>query len=166
MKKNDQRFLAYAVAFATSFVIIPGMASAADAAVNATSSDTATVNNTQAADQVAAENSVKNAKAAESAKDSQTDERTKEWNKNRPEESAVNDSLKQYEGQTIVDTVFEGTSASSETTAKAALAMRTGDMFTANGLLKDRDAVYNTGYFYDLYPSFKQVPEGVIFTYH
>ena len=96
MKKNDQRFLAYAVAFATSFAIIPGMASAADAAVNATSSDTATVNNTQAADQVAAENSVKNAKAAESAKDSQTDERTKEWNKNRPEESAVNDSLKQY----------------------------------------------------------------------
>lgn len=166
MKKNDQRFLAYAVAFATSFVIIPGMASAADAAVNATSSDTATVNNTQAADQVAAENSVKNAKAAESAKDSQTDERTKEWNKNRPEESAVNDSLKQYEGQTIVDTVFEGISASSEATAKAALAMRTGDMFTANGLLKDRDAVYNTGYFYDLYPSFKQVPEGVIVTYH
>ena len=48
MKKNDQRFLAYAVAFATSFAIIPGMASAADAAVNATSSDTATVNNTQA----------------------------------------------------------------------------------------------------------------------
>ena len=166
MKKNDQRFLAYAVAFATSFAIIPGMASAADAAVNATSSDTATVNHTQAADQVAAENSVKNAKAAESAKDSQTDERTKEWNKNRPEESAVNDSLKQYEGQTIVDTVFEGISASSEATAKAALAMRTGDMFTANGLLKDRDAVYNTGYFYDLYPSFKQVPEGVIVTYH
>ena len=52
MKKNDQRFLAYAVAFATSFAIIPGMASAADAAVNATSSDTATVNNTQAANQL------------------------------------------------------------------------------------------------------------------
>ena len=148
MKKNDQRFLAYAVALATSFAIMPGMASAADAAVSEISSDTATTDNSQIMNQntqATAENSVENAKKTESAKDSQADERTKEWNKNRPEEGAVNDSLKQYEGQTIVDTVFEGTSASSEATAKAALAMRTGDMFTANGLLKDRDAVYNTG---------------------
>ena len=44
--------------------------------------------------------------------------------------------------------------------------MRTGDMFTYNGLAKDRDAIYNSGYFYDLYPTFQKVPEGVIITYH
>ncbi|MSV23858.1 BamA/TamA family outer membrane protein [Selenomonas sp. WCA-380-WT-3B 3/] len=104
--------------------------------------------------------------AKTSGENAQADERAKEWNKTRPQDKAIEDMMKQYEGLTIVDTVFEGTTKLTETTAKAALSMRTGDMFTAKGLNKDRDAIYNTGYFYDLYPSFEKVPEGVVITYH
>ena len=88
------------------------------------------------------------------------------WAKNRPQENAIDEVGKVYEGQTIVDTVFEGTTSVTEATAKAALSMRTGDMLTMQGVAKDREAIYNTGYFYDLYPTFEQVPEGVVLTYH
>lgn len=88
------------------------------------------------------------------------------WAKNRPQENAIEEVGKAYEGQTIVDTVFEGTTSVTEATAKAALSMRTGDMLTMQGVAKDREAIYNTGYFYDLYPTFEQVPEGVVLTYH
>ncbi|MBQ2086524.1 MAG: outer membrane protein assembly factor [Selenomonas sp.] len=94
------------------------------------------------------------------------DPRTEEWLKNRPQEDAIEKFGKEYEGQTIVDTVFDGTTSVTENTAKAALTMRTGDMFTLKGMNNDREAVYNTGYFYDLFPTFEKVPEGVVITYH
>ena len=37
---------------------------------------------------------------------------------------------------------------------------------TSEGLGKDLYAIYNMGWFYDLQPEFKQVPEGVQVTYH
>ena len=37
---------------------------------------------------------------------------------------------------------------------------------TSKLVLEGRDSIYNTGYFYDIYPTFEQVPEGVIVTYH
>ncbi|MBQ1461811.1 MAG: outer membrane protein assembly factor [Selenomonas sp.] len=94
------------------------------------------------------------------------DPRTEEWLKNRPQEDAIEKFGKEYEGQTIVDTVFDGTTSVTENTAKAALTMHTGDMFTLKGMNNDREAVYNTGYFYDLFPTFEKVPEGVVITYH
>nr|WP_081798826.1 outer membrane protein assembly factor [Selenomonas sp. AE3005] len=94
------------------------------------------------------------------------DQRTEEWLKNRPQEDAIEKFGKEYEGQTIVDTVFDGTTSVTENTAKAALTMHTGDMFTLKGMNNDREAVYNTGYFYDLFPTFEKVPEGVVITYH
>ena len=107
-----------------------------------------------------------NAAAKTEAGAASVDPRTTEWVKTRPEEKTINDLLKQYEGQTIVDIVFDGAGELTQTTAKAALSMRTGDMFTVNGLNRDREAIYQTGYFYDLYPSFERVPEGVVLTYH
>ncbi len=108
-----------------------------------------------------------NASAAEEGKaNADVDPRTSEWAKNRPQEDIIEKFSKEYEGQTIVDTVFEGTTPLTENTAKAALSMKTGDMFTVKGLNTDREAVYNTGYFYDLFPTFQKVPEGVVITYH
>jgi outer membrane protein insertion porin family len=168
LKRKNERFLAYAVALAASFAVVPGTSYAA-----ATSVDTAAaaVAKTAAAP-AAPEQSAPTVTTAASTATEQSpvaakeDERTKEWAKNRPEDKVLETNSKQYEGQTIVDTLFEGTTALTASTAKAALSMRTGDMFTYNGLAKDRDAIYNSGYFYDLYPTFQKVPEGVIITYH
>lgn len=152
MNRKNEKFLAYAVALAASFAIFPGAAYAAEetaAAAVASAAQPAEDGGQPAAETAAP-----------------VDARTKDWGRNRPQEDAVEASMKQYEGKTIVDTVFEGTTSLTEGTAKAALSMRTGDMFTASGLLKDRDAIYNTGYFYDLFPTFEEVPEGVVITYH
>ena len=58
------------------------------------------------------------------------DPRTAEWAKNRPQEDVIEKYSKEYEGQTIVDTVFEGATPLTENTSKAAPSMKTGDMFT------------------------------------
>lgn len=178
MNKTNKQFLAYAVALAASFSAVPGVSHAAAAAEPSAAAapvmqaDAAAQNVPSAAEAKAEEPKAQQAgeaaqtSAKTSGENAQADERAKEWNKTRPQDKAIEDMMKQYEGLTIVDTVFEGTTKLTETTAKAALSMRTGDMFTAKGLNKDRDAIYNTGYFYDLYPSFEKVPEGVIITYH
>lgn len=156
MKRNNERFLAYAVALAASFAVVPGISYAAASAAAPSAADT-----TPAAASTSGTNSTQTDAAA-----AKVDKRTQEWAKNRPEDKTLEEGSKQYEGQTIVDTQFEGTTALTQSTAKAAISMRTGDMFTYKGLSKDRDAIYNAGYFYDLYPTFKKVPEGVIITYH
>lgn len=178
MNKTNKQFLAYAVALAASFSAVPGVSHAAAAAEPSAAAapvmqaDAAAQNVPSAAEAKAEEPKAQQAgeaaqtSAKTSGENAQADERAKEWNKTRPQDKAIEDMMKQYEGLTIVDTVFEGTTKLTETTAKAALSMRTGDMFTAKGLNKDRDAIYNTGYFYDLYPSIEKVPEGVVITYH
>ena len=159
MNKQNRRFLACAVALATSFAAVPGVSHAevtakpagqAATAVAAESAGTASapaVANTSAPAEKTAEMAAQQGNAQE-------DKRTADWGKNRPQEDAIEKYSKEYEGQTIVDTVFEGTTAVSEATAKASLSMKTGDMFTVNGMNKDREAIYNTGYFYDLFPTF------------
>lgn len=182
MKKQNYRSLAYAVAIALGCTAMPGTSWAAEAP--AAGAEPAATAETAAQDSAAAAPAA--AKAAETAAVPETkaaadtsasvqadavatstvDERTLNWGKTRPQETAIADSMKQYEGQTVVETVFDGTSALTEGTAKAAISMRAGDMFTVKGLEADRDKIYNTGYFYDIYPSFEKVPEGVVVTYH
>ena len=140
MKRNNERFLAYAVALAASFAVVPGISYAAASAAAPSAADT-----TPAAASTSGTNSTQTDAAA-----AKVDKRTQEWAKNRPEDKTLEEGSKQYEGQTIVDTQFEGTTALTQSTAKAAISMRTGDMFTYKGLSKDRDAIYNAGYFYDL----------------
>ena len=69
-------------------------------------------------------------------------------------------------GKTVVEINFAGASEATEKAAREAIAMHVGDALTEDALVKDRDAIYATGYFYDLYPVFEQVPEGVVLTYH
>lgn len=197
MKKTNRRFLAYAVAIATSFAAVPGITQAApagEAAAEAAASTEATASTETAASTEAAvqpaqtapaaetkaenaaaveaaaapaeENKSSDTAAAQDASNTEVDPRTAEWAKNRPQEDVIEKFSKEYEGQTIVDTVFEGATPLTENTSKAALSMKTGDMFTVKGLNADREAVYNTGYFYDLFPTFQKVPEGVVITYH
>lgn len=182
MKKQNYRSLAYAVAIALGCTAMPGTSWAAEAP--AASAEPAATAETAAQDAAAVAPAA--AKAAETAAAPETkaaaetsasaqadavatstvDERTLNWGKTRPQETAIADSMKQYEGQTVVETVFDGTSALTEGTAKAAISMKAGDMFTVKGLEADRDKIYNAGYFYDIYPSFEKVPEGVVVTYH
>ena len=182
MKKQNYRSLAYAVAIALGCTAMPGTSWAAEAP--AASAEPAATAETAAQDAAAVAPAA--AKAAETAAAPETkaaaetsasaqadavatstvDERTLNWGKTRPQEMAIADSMKQYEGQTVVEIVFDGTSALTEGTAKAAISMKAGDMFTVKALEADRDKIYNTGYFYDIYPSFEKVPEGVVVTYH
>ena len=201
MRKQQCRALVTAVALATSFAVLPGMASAAEEQAEAAAESiaagntaapggTAEAGKTEAAAgpagegaaeagaQPAAPETAEQTAAAPadqpaeqeaketSSGDKVVDQRAREWNKNRPQEEAIEAQLAQFEDMTVVDVVFEGTSQLTETTSKAALSMHAGDPFTAKALMRDRDAIYNTGYFYDIYPSFEKVPEGVVLTYH
>lgn len=181
MKKQKYRSLAYAVALAVSCAAVPGTSFAAEAqpaeAANTAAANTAAAEDTAAAAKAVTQETAKTettvkaadtsaAAQADAAANSSIDERTQNWAKTRPEETAIADGMKQYEGQTVVDTIFEGTSKATEGTAKAAISMKAGDMFTVKGLDADREKIYNTGYFYDIYPTFEKVPEGVIITYH
>ena len=90
----------------------------------------------------------------------------RDWAKLRPTEAAIEAYKQRYEGKTIVDIDFDGATDATLETAKNAVHMRTGDTYTAKGLDADVDALVATGYYYDLFPTFEEVPEGVVLTYH
>ncbi len=99
------------MALAASFAVVPGISYAAASAAAPSAADT-----TPAAASTSSTNSTQTDAAA-----AKVDKRTQEWAKNRPEDKALEDGSRQYEGQTIVDTLFEGTTALTESTAKAAI---------------------------------------------
>ena len=195
MTKKTYRKLAAAIAFATSFAAVPGMTLAAEptdaqsttepAAQNdaAAPVETATENNAAAAEAPATEESSSDAKASNEATatvgaassattatsattEGEVSERVRDWAKLRPTEAAIDAYKQRYEGKTIVDLDFDGATDATLATAKNAVHMRTGDTYTAKGLDADVDALVATGYYYDLFPTFEEVPEGVVLTYH
>ena len=95
-----------------------------------------------------------------------SDDRAAAWAAQRPAEDAVSRYLAAYAGKTVVEIKLSGATEATEGAARAALRMHVGDPVTEESLVKDRDAIYATGYFYDLYPSFEAVPEGVVLTYN
>ena len=95
-----------------------------------------------------------------------SDERAAAWAAKRPAEDEISNYLASQIGKTVVEINFSGATKATEPIARAALAMHVGDAISEEGLVKDRDAIYATGYFYDLYPMFEQVPEGVVLTYN
>ena len=95
-----------------------------------------------------------------------TDARADAWASTRPSEDAVSQGLAAQVGKTVVEINFAGASEATEKAAREAITMHVGDALAEDALVKDRDAIYATGYFYDLYPVFEQVPEGVVLTYH
>lgn len=95
-----------------------------------------------------------------------SDERAAAWAEKRPAEEAIARYFAAYAGKTVVEINFNGVTEATESAARSALRMHVGDAVSEEGLTSDRDAIYATGYFYDLYPTFELVPEGVILTYH
>lgn len=88
-----------------------------------------------------------------------------------PEEHSVSNDqfiemMKQYDGKTIVDIEFDGASNKTLPTVKAAMMQHPGDTFTLPAVVRDRDSILNTGYFYDMYQTVDEVPEGVVIKYH
>ena len=88
------------------------------------------------------------------------------WAKSRPDEDRIDRWLSSFEGQTIVDVEFQGASPETLKDAKAALSTRSGDVFKKDRMENDRAAIYDTGWFYDVFPTFQTIPEGVVITYH
>ena len=103
MNKTNKQFLAYAVALAASFSTVPGISHAAAAAEPSAAAapvmqaDAAVQNVPSAAEekteapkeQQAGEAAQTSAKAE--SENTQADERAKEWNKNRPQDKAIED---------------------------------------------------------------------------
>ena len=79
---------------------------------------------------------------------------------------ALENYLKQFEGKTIVDIEYEGSSDKTLPTVKVVATQHVGDEFTAASSARDMQLFLNTGYFYDIYPKIEEVPEGIIVTYH
>lgn len=81
-------------------------------------------------------------------------------------ETTILEYMKQFEGKTIVDIEFEGASATTLPTVKVAVLENVGDTFSPAAALRDRNALVNTGYFYEAYQTFEEIPEGIVITFH
>lgn len=88
------------------------------------------------------------------------------WNTERPTDADVTNAAQRLVGKTVMAIEFEGIPADVEKTARASLSTKVGDKLTIDALSKDANNIYDTGYFYDLYPSFREIPEGVVVVYH
>ena len=74
--------------------------------------------------------------------------------------------LAPYLGKKITKQIIKGNVAISEEKIAAALKTKQGMEFTEEGLSQDLSAIYDLGWFYDMRPEFKLVPEGVQIIYH
>lgn len=74
--------------------------------------------------------------------------------------------LAPYLGKKITKQIIKGNVAVSEEEIAAALKTKQGMEFTEAGLTEDLSAIYDLGWFYDLHPEFKLVPEGVQVIYN
>ena len=173
MKKNDYKYLACAVALSLSMGVGSQSALAAvdpttapmGVGVDLNSGKSATMNSEGAVKgslELPDESSVESTPANVTA----TPSRDSVWAKNRPADEELDKSMKAIEGNTIVDVKYEGVSDDIMETIKLAQVSKPGDICSIGLLSEDASNIYGTGYFYDLYPTFESVPEGVIITYH
>ena len=101
-----------------------------------------------------------------STADVKTESEADRWARLRPEEGRIAAWIDSLEGKTIVDVTIEGASEGTANEAKAALQTRPGDSFSKARIEADRSAIYDVGFFYDIFPTFSLIPEGVLVTYH
>ncbi|MDO4177677.1 MAG: BamA/TamA family outer membrane protein [Phascolarctobacterium sp.] len=89
-------------------------------------------------------------------------------NDNAVQQAAENNvvDIKSYIGSTITKQTITGNTVLSEDSIKSVLASKPGMEFTESILAEDINAIYGLGWFYDIRPEFKKVPEGVQITYH
>ena len=83
-----------------------------------------------------------------------------------PSSHQEENKLAPYIGKTITKQIIEGNVTVPEAEIAAALKTKPGMQFTEAGLSEDLSAIYDLGWFYDLHPEFKTVPEGVQVIYH
>lgn len=173
MKKNDYKYLACAVALSLSMGVGSQSALAAVDPTNApmgvgvdlNSGKSAAMNSegvVKGSLELPDESSVESTPANVAAVPS----RDSVWAKNRPADEELDKAMKAIEGNTIVDVKYEGVSDDIMETIKLAQVSKPGDICSIGLLSEDASNIYGTGYFYDLYPTFESVPEGVIITYH
>ena len=89
-----------------------------------------------------------------------------QWKENRPSEQNLRDAISSYSEKTVVSVDVEGTVNIPKDEVLNAIQVKAGDKFNAQSIEKDRSIIYDMGYFYDNYPSYEVVPEGVKITYH
>lgn len=73
---------------------------------------------------------------------------------------------KGYENLTVTKVTFEGNKNETSSSLQDALKMTAGTKFTTVGMQDDIRSLYETGWFYDIVPTFTRVPEGVQIVYH
>lgn len=88
------------------------------------------------------------------------------WLQVKPSEEAMQEAFKKYEGKTIVNVDVRGASDDIVKAANVAVRSNPGDILSAKLLQRDMSRLMDTGYFYDMYVSFREVPEGVAVTYN
>lgn len=81
-------------------------------------------------------------------------------------DAQIREFSKQFDGRTVVNIEFEGASQATLPAVQSAVLMHVGDEFNAAAAARDIDAIRDTGFFYDAYQTFSEVPEGVMITYH
>ena len=74
--------------------------------------------------------------------------------------------LAPYLGKKITKQIIAGNAAISQEEILAVLKTKQGMEFTEEGLSQDLSAIYDMGWFYDMHPEFKLVPEGVQVIYN
>ncbi len=82
------------------------------------------------------------------------------------QQNAPQNPMSFYAGKIITKQIIEGNQQVPEDIILAALKTKPGMEFTETGLADDLSAIYDMGWFYDLHPEFRQVPEGVQVIYH
>ncbi|MCD7975063.1 MAG: BamA/TamA family outer membrane protein [Phascolarctobacterium sp.] len=75
-------------------------------------------------------------------------------------------NLQPYIGRTITLQIFSGNTVVTDNEIRSVLKTKPGMEFTEMGLSEDLSAIYEMGWFYDMRPEFRLVPEGVEVNYH
>ncbi len=76
------------------------------------------------------------------------------------------EEVNSYVGQTVTKITIDGDKHGNHDAIMDALKVKPGMEFTKDGIAADLHAIYQLGWFYDIVPEYKQVPEGVQVTYH
>ena len=80
-------------------------------------------------------------------------------------EEAIQD-VTPYLDKTVTKIIIEGNNVIPFEDIDKRLFTKPGLPLTEENLNRDMDSIFGMGWFYDLYPSYKEVPEGVEITYH
>lgn len=88
------------------------------------------------------------------------------WKEQRPTEETIKNNNSAYTDMTVVSVDVVGNEKIAKEDILNVLTVKAGDKFNIKNIEQDRNNIYNTGYFYDNYPSYEVVLEGVKITYH